>query len=353
MLEDLLTIPRLIGLSTVVPKYVLKQNDVVEAARRLFKARGEEFDRLLPVYNNTGIEKRYSCVPIDWYNQTHGWAERNAVYAEHALDLACEAATQCLADANVKPAEIDGIVMVSTTGIATPSLDAQILERLPFRRDVQRLPIFGLGCAGGVLGLGRTAAMARLPERQTWLLIVVELCGITFRKSDISNSNIVASALFGDGAAAAVISCEGDGLLIPNWGEHTWPKSLDVMGWQIEDDGLGVLFSRNIPSLVRKHLREVTEVYLASKGRLIEDINHYVFHPGGARVIEELMDAFPLAEPDLVAARTVLRDYGNMSAASVFFVLKHILETGASGQMLMVALGPGFTAAFANLESKL
>lgn len=351
MTDDRLTIPRLNGLSTAVPQHVLRQCDIVEAARRLFEPRGAEFDRLLPIYANSGIEKRYSCVPIEWYSETHGWAERNRIYAEYALELAHEAATACLADANVQAEDIDGIVMVSNTGLSTPSLDAQLLERLPFRRNVQRLPIFGLGCAGGVLGLGRTAAMARASAGQTWLLVVVELCGLTFRKGDTSNSNIVASALFGDGAAAAVISCEGDGLLLPNWGEHTWPQSLDVMGWRIEDDGFGVLFSRDIPSLVREKLRQVTETYLESKDQRMDDIDHYVFHPGGARVIDELINTFALTECDLEAARTVLRDYGNMSAATVFFVLKRTLEAGAQGQMLLVALGPGFTAAFASLET--
>ena len=243
--------PRLNGLSTAVPPHLLRQSDIVDAARQLFGARGAEFERLRPIYANTGIETRYSCVPLEWFSEAHGWAERNRLYASHALDLAQEAATKCLSGAELQPQDIDDIVVVSTTGIATPSLDARLMERMPFRRDVHRLPIFGLGCAGGVLGLGRTAAMARASVAQNWLLVVVELCGLTFRKGDLSNSNIVASALFGDGAAAVVISCKGSGPELSRWGEHTWPDSLDVMGWEVEDDGFGVLFSRNIPSLVR------------------------------------------------------------------------------------------------------
>src|SRR3546814_6283974 len=130
---------------------------------------------------------------------------------------------------------------------------------MPFRRDVQRLPIFGLGCAGGVLGLARTAALARAAPSERWLFLVVELCGLTFRSMDRSKSNIIATALFGDGAAAAVVSCDGDGLAMSAWGEHTWPDSLDVMGWRIEEDGFGVLFSRDIPNLIRKDLRPTVE----------------------------------------------------------------------------------------------
>ena len=125
-------------------------------------------DRLLPIYTNAGIETRYSCVPLEWFREPHGWAERNRLYATHALDLAEEAATGALAAAGLQAPEIDGIVFVSTTGIATPSLDALLVDRLPFRRDVHRLPVFGLGCAGGVLGLGRTAAMARASSDQNW-----------------------------------------------------------------------------------------------------------------------------------------------------------------------------------------
>ncbi len=343
--------PRLNGLSIVVPPHLLRQVDIVDAARQLFASRGAEFERLEPIYANAGIETRYSCVPLAWFSEHHGWAERNRLYATHALELAQTAATECLAAANLSAQEIDGIVMVSTTGIATPSLDALLMERLPFRRDVQRLPVFGLGCAGGVLGLGRAAALASSAKAQRWLLVVVELCGLTFRKGDLSNSNIVASALFGDGAAAAVISCDGSGPQLPQWGEHTWPQSLDVMGWRVEDDGFGVLFSRDIPSLVREHLKPVTETYLASHGQCLEDIDHYVFHPGGARVIDELGTTFGLSASALSTARGVLRDYGNMSAASVFFVLARTLEAKATGRMLLGALGPGFSAAFATLDS--
>ncbi len=317
----------------------------------VFASRSAEFERLEPIYANTGIETRYSCVPLTWFSEPHGWAERNRLYATHALELAETAATDCLAKAKFSAQDIDGIVMVSTTGIATPSLDALLMEHMPFRRDVQRLPIFGLGCAGGVLGLGRAAALARSSKQQRWLLVVVELCGLTFRKGDLSNSNIVASALFGDGAAAAAISCDGSGPHLPQWGEHTWPQSLDVMGWHVEDDGFGVLFSRDIPSLVRERLKPVTESYLAAHGRCLEDIDHYVFHPGGARVIDELGTTFGLSDSALNTARGVLRDYRNMSAASVFFVLERTLEAKAKGRMLLGVLGPGFSAAFATLET--
>jgi len=245
------------------------------------------------------------------------------------------------------PVEIDAIVVVSTTGIATPSLDARLMRRMNFRRNVERLPVFGLGCAGGVLGLARAAAMAIARPDTRVLFLVVELCGLTFRNQDRSKSNLVATALFGDGAAAAVISCReeyADSPRLGPWGEHTWPDSLDVMGWEVADDGLKVVFSRDIPTLVREDLRAVVDAFLADNGAKLGDIAGFVCHPGGAKVLDALEDCFELQRGDLGVARQVLRDHGNMSAATVLFVLREALNDGFRGRQLMTTLGPGFTA---------
>jgi alkylresorcinol/alkylpyrone synthase len=229
------------------------------------------------------------------------------------------------------------------------------MGRLTFRPDVERLPVFGLGCAGGVLGLGRAAALAAARPGARVLLLVVELCALTFRHGDQSNANIVASAIFGDGAAAALISAgetgREDAPALVHWGEHTWPDSLEVMGWSVENDGLGVVFSRDIPTIVRRDLGAALDSYLARHGLERGDIDHYVSHPGGAKVVRALEEAFGLRRGTLVEAREVLRRYGNMSAASVLFVLEAVRRgRGLGGRQLLSALGPGFTAAFATLE---
>jgi alkylresorcinol/alkylpyrone synthase len=182
------------------------------------------------------------------------------------------------------------------------------------------------------------------------LFLVVELCALTFRKRDQSKSNIIATALFGDGAAAALLESEADGPVIGSWGEYTWPDSLDVMGWNITDDGLGVLFSRDIPTLVRTQFREATDRFLAARGLSLGDVDAFVCHPGGAKVVAALEEAFGIPEGTLDAAREVLRDYGNMSAATVLFVLERMLAR-SHGRYLMTALGPGFTAGFLTLNS--
>lgn len=344
-----MTNPRLAAVATAVPPYELRQADVIQHSMRIFDRRQSDIDRLMPVYANAGIETRYSCVPLEWYEREHSWAERNDLYIKNAVLLLAEAASNCLARAGRSFGEVDALVTVSTTGISTPSLDALLMERLPFRRDVTRLPVFGLGCAGGVLGLARAAALARAQPGKRVLFLVVELCALTFRKIDQSKSNIIATALFGDGAAAALLEADGPGPAVASWGEYTWPDSLDVMGWNIADDGLGVLFSRDIPNLVRTQFRAAVDRFLAGCGLAVRDIDAFVCHPGGAKVIAALEEAFALPPGELAEARAVLRKYGNMSAATVLFVLERML-TRERQRYLLSALGPGFTAGFLTLE---
>jgi alkylresorcinol/alkylpyrone synthase len=307
------------------------------------------FERLAPVYRNAAIETRRSCVPLSWYLEPHGFAERNRLFVENAVALLEESARKAVESAGCGFEGIDLLLTVSSSGVAAPSLDALLLERLPFRRDVQRLPVFGLGCAGGVLGLGRAAALARAEPGARVLLLDVELCGLTFRRNDRSKSNIVATALFGDGAAAAVVTTDCAGPAIVAWGEHTWPGSLDVMGWDVRDDGLAVLFSRDIPSLVRARFREVVVAFLRRHGVSLEAIDEFVCHPGGAKVLDAIEEAIGLSNHKLDCSRNILREYGNMSSATVFFVLAESLGRPA-GRRLLSSLGPGFTAAFALLE---
>jgi alkylresorcinol/alkylpyrone synthase len=335
-----------------VPPYRLGQPEVAERARRLFSDKADaDIERLLPVFANAGIDCRYSCVPIDWYSDPHGWVDRTALFIENAVNLLEQAARRALAAAHLTARDIDTIVTVSTTGIATPSLDAILVGRLGLRSDVRRLPVFGLGCAGGVLGLARAADLARAQPQSRVLVLTVELCALCFRRNDASKSNVVATALFGDGAAAAVVSCTGEGPVIGAGGEHLFPDSLDVMGWQVAEDGLKALFSRDIPALVRAEMGGLVRGFLDAQGLGLADVDHFVCHPGGAKVISALEETFELQRGGLDSAREILRDYGNMSAVSVLFVLERVLARGDTGRMLMTALGPGFTAGYLLLDT--
>lgn len=345
--------PRLISLATAVPPYTLAQADVAAIARHIFDGPNSEIEYLLPIFENAGIGTRYSCVPLEWYLEPVGWKARNALYLDSALDLIERVTRDCLEQAGVPADQVDAIVCVSTTGLSTPSLDARLMDRLAFREDVQRLPVFGLGCGGGVIGLARAAALAKAAPGSRVLLIVVELCGLTFRPADHSRSNIVATALFGDGAAAVLLSADPEARApeVSLWGEHRWPDSLDVMGWRMEDDGFGVLFSRDIPTLIRERFAEATDRFLARHELTRADLAGYVCHPGGAKVVAALEEVLDLEPGALVRAREVLHDYGNMSAASVLFVLQKVLADQPHGRLLVSSLGPGFSAAFLVLDT--
>ena len=345
-------IPRIASLATAVPENVLHQEDVARDAAELFAPHIPGFERFAPVYRNAAIETRYSCVPIDWYRESHGFAARNALYVQNAVTLLDRVARQTVADAGLRLADVDGIVVASTTGVATPSLDALLVERLGLRRDIERLPIFGLGCAGGVIGLARTAQMALSRPDARYLFLVVELCGLTFRSNDHSKSNLIATALFGDGAAGALVGCELDGPSIVGWAEHTWRDTLDVMGWDVRDDGLAVVFSADIPTIVRTRMGDAATRFLQSKGIEFADIDSFVSHPGGAKVLDALEQIYGLAPGEMTEARQVLRDYGNMSAATVLFVLQAALARPTARRLLLSSLGPGFTAGFMLVETR-
>ncbi|WP_416896982.1 MAG: type III polyketide synthase [Minwuia sp.] len=342
---------RIAGLSVANPPHVLHQKEVAERAGELFGDSLPSFGRLRPVYENAEIETRYSCVPITWYQEQHGFGARNELYLKNAVELLEQAALSALNKCGRSIDEIDGIVTVSSSGIATPSLDALLMERMSFRRSVQRLPVFGLGCAGGVLGLARAAQMAASRPGSLYLFLVVELCGLTFRSRDFSKSNVIATALFGDGAAAALVGTgiEGDGAIVAS-GEHTWPGTLDVMGWDVTDDGLAVVFSRDIPHHVRTKMREALDGYLAEEELTLAEHRHFLCHPGGAKVLDALEEIFDLDDGEMRHSRETLRSFGNMSAATVMFVLEAAIRDGLTGRALLSSLGPGFTAGFLSMD---
>lgn len=336
--------PKIISVATAVPKYKISQDDIEKAAVRVFGASMGDFSRLAPVYANAAIKTRYSCVPLEWYERPCPFSERNRLYQENAVNLLTEAGEKALALAHLSFDDIDGLVVVSSSGIATPSLDALLMEKLKLKRNMERLPIFGLGCAGGVIGLARTAQLAQGAPDKRYLYMVVELCGLDFIFSDRTKSNIIATALFADGASAAVISCKGNGPVITGWSEHTWPDSLNVMGWDVTDEGLRVIFSRDIPTIVRKDMGRVVDSFLASQKLERKDIAEFLCHPGGAKVVDAIETALDLPSGHLRHARDILRDYGNMSAATVMFVLEAALRSPRAGNHLLSAFGPGFTA---------
>jgi alkylresorcinol/alkylpyrone synthase len=241
--------------------------------------------------------------------------------------------------------DIDTIVTVCSTGIATPSLEARVAGRMGFRSDVSRVPVFGLGCAGGVSGLSIAARLAQARPGTNVLLVAVELCSLALRLDELTKANIVATSLFGDGAAAVILRAgDGGGTRVENSGEHLWPDTLGVMGWNVDPEGFGVIFQRTIPNFVTDHFHPAVTQILAAMQLSMTDIDRFICHPGGARVITALETALALHQGTLDHERQVIADYGNMSAPTVLFVLERVRNAGLPARSLLTALGPGFTA---------
>ena len=344
-------LPRLIALATATPEHVLLQRDVAAAARTMFAGRYEGFDRMARIFATTGIERRYSVRPLEWFATDHGWPERTAAYIEGALGLFSAAASGALDRAELKASDIDTIVTASSTGIATPSLDARLLHPMGFRDSVQRVPLFGLGCAGGVSGLAVAADLARAQPGSNVLFVAVELCTLAFRLDILTKANLVATALFGDGAAALILrSEECDGVAVEAAGQHTWPATLDIMGWSVDPGGFGVVLARTIPPFIEAHLAPAVAGILSRAGLALEDIDRFLCHPGGRKVITALERSLALDQGSLDHERAVLAAYGNMSAPTVLFVLERALQAGLPHRSLLSALGPGFSASCVVLE---
>ena len=342
----------LLSLATAVPPQVVDQQEAKARAREAFGGNKALFDRLSGVFDNAGIAKRHIVAPQDWYMGSHGWHDRNNVYLEAAEKLFVEAASTAVERAGLSPREIDGIVTVSTTGIATPSIEARVGPRMGFRSDARRVPVFGLGCAGGVNGLATAARMAAAEPGSNWLFVAIETCSISIRLDSDDPAAIVATALFGDGAAAAVVASGEHSLArITGSAEKLFPETLRIMGWDVEDPGLAVVFDRAIPPFIEQHLAETVDEMCAKLGISREDIDRFCCHPGGVKVIDAIESALKLNQGELNLEREVLRDYGNMSAPTVLFVLERLLERGLPDKVLMTAFGPGFTCAGMLLEA--
>jgi alkylresorcinol/alkylpyrone synthase len=342
----------LLSLATAVPPHVVEQSEAKARAREAFGGRKALFDRLSGVFDNAGIARRHIVAPQDWYMASHGWHDRNNLYLEASEALFVEAASAAIEKAGLAPDQIDGVVTVSTTGIATPSLEARVGPRIGIRADARRVPVFGLGCAGGVNGLSLAARLASSEPGTNWLLVTIETCSISIRLDSDDPAAVVATALFGDGAAAAVVTSGEHSLArIVASGERLWPNTQRIMGWDVEDPGLSVVFDRAIPPFIEAELAEAVDGMCAEMGIKRADISRLCCHPGGVKVIDAIETALELNQGELNLEREVLRDYGNMSAPTVLFVLERLIARGLPKRVLMTAFGPGFTCAGLLLEA--
>ncbi len=339
--------PHLRALVTGTPPHLTPQTQVQEAARTLFPRMAAR-PQLLDVFTNAMIDTRALARPLEWYLTPRGFGEKNAVFVQEARALTRRLAGEALDAAQITPADVDAVVVVNTSGISAPSLDADLIEHLGINRHAARLPVWGLGCAGGASGLARAADLVRAGYRRV-LYVAVELCSLTLVHGDETKSNFVGTALFSDGGAAAVLThpdepgppplaelCGAYSTLIEN--------SEDIMGWDVVDEGLKVRFSRDIPTLVRGMMQGNVQAALSAHGWCPTQVGTYVVHPGGVKVLSAYEDALNLPAGALDDSRHVLRHYGNMSSVTVLFVLQETLRAHPQGRALLSAMGPGFSA---------
>ena len=341
----------LVSLATSIPPHQFHQNQILQAAHGLLADRYPEFETLASLFANTGIRNRYAVQPMEWYLERRGWPERTQAFLEGAEKLFVDVARKALARADLSASEIDTVVTVCSTGIATPTLEARVAGEMGFRADVSRVPVFGLGCAGGVSGLSIAARLAEARPGTNVLLVALELCTLAVRHDELTKANIVAASLFGDGAAAVVLRAgDGGAVRVEATGEKLWPDTLGIMGWTVDPEGFGVIFQRTIPDFVRENMGSaVTEILTRMKlGNA--DVDRFVCHPGGTKVILALERALALNQGTLDHERDVIADYGNMSAPTVLFVLERALAQGLPPRSLVTALGPGFTASCVSLR---
>ncbi len=336
--------PKLLAVATAVPPFCLEQSDVAAAAHRGFADRFESFRALSRVFVSSGILRRYAVRPLEWYFEPLGWPERNQAYLDGATQLFIDAASKALDVAGLRSSDVDTVVTVSSTGIATPSLEARAAQQMGFRSDIERVPVFGLGCAGGVTGLGIASRLAQSRPGSVVLVVAVELCTLSFRLDELTKANIVATALFGDGAAACVLRTGETGIAeIEMSGQHTWPHTLDIMGWSVDPQGLGVIFDRAIPPFAEANMAPAISGILARGGLTLQDFDRLAFHPGGKKVVQALERAFSLAAGTLDHERDILANYSNMSAPTALFVLERLIQETLPERTLLTAMGPGFT----------
>lgn len=344
---------RLLSLATAVPDHIITQTKAAEASARLFADRFKEFRHLARVFDNAGIEKRHAARPLSWFEEPHGWQDRMEAYEDVAGLLFVETATRALEQAGLTADEVDCVVTVSSTGITTPSIDARLAGRLGFRADIERVPVFGLGCAAGVSGFGIASRLARSRPGAVVLFVAIELCTLAFRLDELTKPNIIATALFGDGAAACVMRADdGDGGIaaVESAGDHLFPDTLDIMGWKIDDTGLGILLAQGLPPFAEKELGPAIDGILARSGLERNDIDRFICHPGGTKVLAAMESTLSMAPDTLDIERSVLADYGNMSSPTVLFVLERAIRVGLPDRAAMIAMGPGFTASCVTLR---
>lgn len=349
-----------------IPENPISQDRVKKLVQEIFPHSKREIKRLLPVFDHAKINERQLVVDEEWFKIEHTFKERNDLYSIKALEYSLSALDKCLKNANfltkdIPYESIDMLVFVSSTGITTPSIDAYVMNERPFREDVKRMPLWGLGCAGGAIALSRAADWLTANPNKVALVVCAELCSLTFQKEDTKISNFIGTALFGDGASAALLIGEKSTYLkyrkkyvpkVVKTSSFTPKGSLDIMGWEVTNNGFEVIFSKRIPKLVKTIWKDHIISFLENLKLTEKDIHSFIAHPGGRKILEAMEETLAIPRKKLVYSYNTLANHGNMSSATVFYVLYSWLTqtVNSKEKSILSALGPGFSSELILLE---
>ncbi|GLO66403.1 type III polyketide synthase [Oceanobacillus kimchii] len=343
-----------------VPPHRIPQQDVKHIVKQLFSYSEKQIERLLPVFDHAAVEERQFVVDSSWFFDDHSFEERNHIYQTESIKHCLDAIDTCLSDSDflhqpIPYEAVDMIVFVSSTGIATPSLDVSCINERPFRENIQRMPLWGLGCAGGAIGLSNAMDWSKAHPDKIALIVCCELCSLTFQKQDSKKSNMVGTALFGDGASALLLMGEnsqycnhlkGTKLQLHEQSSLLKKHSEDIMGWNVRDTGFEVIFKKSIPALVHSFWKKHIAEFLQTIQYTSEDIQSFIAHPGGRKVMEAMEEVVPCTSEKLHYSYEVLKKHGNMSSVTVFYVIREWMKKGIEEgeRSIISALGPGFSS---------
>lgn len=341
---------KIASVARALPPYRYNQQQIFEALAEQWRGRLENPALLARFHQRVGVETRHLVMPFAGYARLTRWGEANRIWLEKAQELGEQAIDLALERAGMKRERIDALLTVSVTGIASPSLDAHLANRMHLRTDIRRTPIFGLGCVAGATGIAQAADYVRAYPGRVAVLLSVELCSLTWQRNDLSIANLISSGLFADGAAAVVVAgndVAADGPEIVDAASSFYPHTEDAMGWDISEEGFRIVLSPEVPAIIRAKLPADVDAFLNSHGLARSDIGSWVLHTGGPKVLDAMAESLGLDRTACAASWDSLREVGNLSSASVLLVLEDVMlrQRPAPGTWgLLAALGPGFCA---------
>jgi len=336
------------GAASALPRHQYDQTVLLDALKQFWGSKLDNPQFMQRLHQRVGVETRHLALPMEQYHGITKWGEANDHWIDVALDLSEQALRLALDRAGISPGALGAMFFVSVTGIASPSIDARLINRMRLPLHLKRIPIFGLGCVAGAAGVARAADYVRAFPDQVAAVIAVELCSLTFQHDDLSIANLISCGLFGDGAgvalvAGALVNCRGPRILTTR--SIFYPDTEQVMGWDISERGFRIVLSQEVPVVVERFLADDVDAFLAAEGLRRADISSWILHTGGPRILEATAQALALPAGALDASWACLRRTGNLSSASVLLVLEEFLlhrRQPAGSYGVMAAMGPGF-----------